>query len=112
MSHTPGEIQRALGAGAPRPTHTRPHGPFGVMQLRAELAGQLRPPAGSAGPPSDQDRTISRLVGFRPETWRILSEIAAQASTPQQPVSPAQVAARLIEDGVERLGLEAEDGST
>jgi hypothetical protein len=96
------EIRKALGAKAPVPVRTEAHGPFGVMQLQAELAEQLRPHA-RAGRPSDPAWTVRRLVGFRTETWEALAQIAAQASTPRRRVSPGQVAARLIEDGIKRL---------
>jgi hypothetical protein len=100
----PDEMAEALGASLSFPVSTRPTVPFGILQLQAELAEQLRPPSGAqAGRPSDPEWTIRRLVGFRPETWRALGEIAAQASTSQRRVSPGQVAARLIEDGLARL---------
>src|SRR3712207_605121 len=102
MSRSSEEIRAALGANQPVPVRTPPHGPFGVMQLQAELAERLRPRS-RAGRPSDPEWTMRRLVGFRPETWRALAEIAAQVSTPQRRVSPGQVAARLIEDGLARL---------
>jgi hypothetical protein len=102
MSRSPDDVRAALGAHQPIPLRTRPHGPFGVLELQAELAERLRTHS-SAGRPSDPDWTIRRLVGFRPETWRALTEIAARASTPQRRISPGQVAARLIEDGLERV---------
>jgi hypothetical protein len=93
MSRTPDEIQQALGAGPPRLIRTLPHGPFGLAQLAAEFAEH----------PVDSERAIERPVGFRPETWQALSEIAARASTAGRRISPSQVAAHLIEEGIERL---------
>jgi hypothetical protein len=98
------QMQRALSADTPRAVDAAPHGPFGALQLAAELRARLRPAAGArAGRPTDPDWAVRRLVGFRPETWHRLAEIAEEISTPQRRVSPAQVAALLVESGVERL---------
>jgi hypothetical protein len=97
------EVQRALGADAPRPMRAASHGPFGALQLAAELRERLQPGAGARpGRPTDPDWAVRRLVGFRPETWRRLAEIAAEVSTPERRVSPGQVAALLIETGIEQ----------
>lgn len=77
MPRSSEEIRRALGANQPVRVRTQPHGPFGVLQLKAELAGRLHT-AGGAGRPSDPSWTIRRLIGSRPDTWRALSEIAAR----------------------------------
>lgn len=103
MPRTSEEIRKALGANQPVPVRTQPHGPFGVLQLQAELAERLQT-GGGAGRPSDPSWTIRRLVGFRPDTWRTLTEIAARLSTPRRRISPGQVAASLIEDSVAKLG--------
>jgi hypothetical protein len=104
MPVNPDEMAEALGATRSFPVSARPTVPFGILQLQAELADRLRAPSGAkAGRPSDPECTIRRLVGFRPETWQALAEIAAQASTPRRRVSPGQVAALLIEDGIARL---------
>src|SRR5688572_7728576 len=106
MPRSAEEIRKALGANQPAPVRTEPHGPFGVLQLQAELVDRLRS-GGGAGRPSDPSWTIRRLVGFRPETWSALTEIAARLSTPRRRVSPGQVAASLIEDSVAKLGESA-----
>jgi len=106
VPRSPEEMRKALGANQPVRVRTQPHGPFGVLQLKAELAERLHT-AGGAGRPSDPSWTIRRLIGFRPDTWRALTEIAARLSTPRRKVSPGQVAASLIEDGVARLGTNA-----
>jgi hypothetical protein len=98
------DVRRALGADEPQTIHAAPHGPFGALQLAAELAERLQPGRGArAGRPTDPEWTVRRLVGFRRETWQRLRQLAANASTPQRQVSPAQVAAMLVESGVERL---------
>jgi len=80
------------------------HGPFGVLALSADIAARLRPGAGERpGRPTDPTWELRRLVGFRRETWKALGEIADRTSTAGRRISPAQVAAVLIEEGVERL---------
>jgi hypothetical protein len=102
MSRTPEEIRAALGAREAVPVQTAGHGPFGALQLQAELAERLRTGSG-AGRPSDPSWTVRRLVGFRPDTWNRLTELAVQLSTPKRRVSPGQVAAILIEESVTHL---------
>lgn len=103
MPRNSGQMGKALGANQPVPVRTQPHGPLGVLQLQAELADRLYT-GGGAGRPSDPSWTIRRLIGFRPGTWRALTEIAARLSTPRRRVSPGQVAASLIEGSVAKLG--------
>jgi len=102
MSGSPEEVCRALGADLAEPVRAQPHGPFGVLQLQRELAKRLHT-RGRAGRPSDPAWTIRRLVGFRPETWQALSEMAIRLSTTRRRVSPGQVAASLIEERVAQL---------
>ncbi|MPZ13890.1 MAG: hypothetical protein GEU73_05625 [Chloroflexi bacterium] len=102
MPRSSEEMRKALGANQPVPVRTQLHGPFGVLHLQAELAERLHT-GGGAGRPSDPAWTIRRLVGFRPDTWRALTEIAARLSSPRRRVSPGQVAASLIEDSVAKL---------
>jgi len=100
---TTDEIRRALGADIPLPVRAEPHGPFGVLGLAAELRARLQPGDGARpGRPTDPGWRVRRLVGFRPETWQRLGEIASAISTPDRRVSPAQVAAMLIETGVDQ----------
>ncbi|MBI3965321.1 MAG: hypothetical protein HY329_06770 [Chloroflexi bacterium] len=60
------ELRGALGANKVEPVHTAGHGPFGVMQLRAELEKRFRTAAGIG---SDGDvkpeSEIRREVRFR-----------------------------------------------
>ncbi len=102
MAQNSVNIRRALGAETVVPVKTQPHGPFGLLQLQAELAERLGA-TGRPGRPSDPSWTIRRLIGFRPETWQALVELADRASTPRRRVSPGQVAARILEEGVTRL---------
>lgn len=68
-------------------------GPFGVMEIAAELASRLRIPE-KGGRPTDPMWTERRQVPMRPETLRQLEELAAR-----QHVHPMQLAALFIEMG-------------
>ena len=109
MPRSPEDVRKALGAHRPILVRTQPHGPFGVLQLQAELAERLQTNA-RAGRPSDPAWTLRRLVGFRPETWQALSEIATRLSSSRRRVSPGQLAATLIEERVAQLREAASDG--
>jgi hypothetical protein len=102
VPRTPEEISHALGAGQPLPVRAEPHGPFGILRLQEELASRLQTRAGG-GRPSDPERTIRRLVSFRPETWKTLTQMAFQLTTSDRRVSPGQVAATLVEESVAQL---------
>lgn len=100
-------IARALGASrtfkVPIPS---PHGPFGVMHLAEEVERRLKPGKGR-GRPTDEELTIRRLVGFKPEVWEKLARISGKISKrTHHKVSPAQLASIIIE---ERLELSGED---
>ena len=98
------ELQKALSSEKPRSVRTQPHGPFGVAQLTAELTERLKPGEGiRPGRPTDPDWDVRRLVSFRQSTWEELTEVAKQVSSPQRRVSPSQIAALLIERGLEAL---------
>jgi hypothetical protein len=98
------ELQKAFGSDEARPVQTRAHGPFGVAQLAAELAARLKPGDGiRPGRPTDPAWDVRRLVGFRRSTWHELTEIARQASSVRRRVTPSQVAALLVERGLESL---------
>src|SRR5438876_26530 len=114
MARSPKEMRKALGANQPVPVRTKADGPFGVLQLQAELAERLLIRA-RVGRPSDPAWTIRCLVGFRSETWRTLSEIAALAGVQvvatvvdrQHLGRVARIAQRCFEvdDGIERPAL-------
>ncbi|MBM4368042.1 MAG: hypothetical protein FJ090_14620 [Deltaproteobacteria bacterium] len=78
-------------------------GPLGLLQLRAEVADRLR---STGGRPTDPDWTVRRVVPFRPAGWAELEEFAARLTASGRSVSPAQLAAILIERGLAEL----EDG--
>jgi hypothetical protein len=92
------EIGKALGASTsvklPRP----PRDALDALLLVRLLHEQLQPGAGRRpGRPTNPAWTMRRQVPFRPETWERLDRYAASLSTPQRQVSPAQLAATILE---------------
>lgn len=96
-----GRIRQALGAGEAIPLASAPsQGPLDLLQLRAELGGRLQ---SSGGRPSDPEWSIRRLVPFKKNAWEKLELLAEQCRSTGQSVSPSQLAALLIERGLQRL---------
>lgn len=94
------DIASALGASRRIPVHTDAQGPLGLVQLRSELAQRLQ---SDGGRPTDPEWTIRRIVPFRPAGWAELQEFAARLTAQGRSVSPAQLAALLIERGLAQL---------
>lgn len=99
-------IQRKLGA-----QHVvsldgpHDHGPLGLIQLKAELRRRLR---SSGGRPSDPEWSIRRLIPFKKDKWTELERQAERCSGQGQRVSPSQLAAVLIERGLQNLSSEGQ----
>ncbi len=94
-------IQQALGAQHVVSVKGLPsQGPLDLLQLRAELGSRLR---SSGGRPSDPEWTIRRLIPFKREEWQELERLAEQCAHEGQRLSPSQLAAVLIERGLEEL---------
>lgn len=94
------EIAAALGASRRIPVNTDAQGPLGLVQLRSELALRLQ---SDGGRPTDPAWTVRRIVPFRPAGWAELQEFAARLTAQGRSVSPAQLAALLIERGLAQL---------
>lgn len=95
------EIAKALGAGRVVSLETLPsQGPLDLLELRAEVQRRLR---STGGRPTDPDWDIRRLVPFRREGWQELEHYARQCEREGQRVSPSQLAAFLIERGLQSL---------
>lgn len=79
------EIAQALKASRVVPlTTANPHGPFGLAQLAAEVAG-LREPA-----------TVT--IPLRAETWAKLQHLAeVEGRAAARPLTPEDVAAAIVE---------------
>lgn len=94
------EIANALGASRRLRVSTDAQGPLGLVQLRSELALRLQ---SEGGRPTDPAWTVRRIVPFRESGWAELQEFAARLTAQGRSVSPAQLAALLIERGLAQL---------
>ena len=95
------KIAEALGAARVVPLERLPsQGPLDLMELKAEVGARLR---SSGGRPTDPDWDIRRLVPFRSEDWQELERLSELCQQEGQSVSPSQLAALLIERGVDDL---------
>ncbi len=94
-------ITEALGAQRSIPLDGLPsQGPLDLLQLRTELGRRLR---SSGGRPTDPEWTLRRIIPFKEKGWRDLEQLAARCSHEGQTVSPSQLAALLIERGLQDL---------
>jgi len=94
-------IAKALGASRVEDAPLQAKGPLDLVHLRAFVQTRLR---STGGRPTDPQWTMSRQVPFRPERWDQLVELADRITREEQrTVSPAQLAAFLIEEALERL---------
>ena len=97
-------VATALGASRRAPLSGRSaQGPLGLLGLRAEVEQRIR---SSGGRPTDPMWTVRRVVPFRRDGWTELESFAARLTASGRSVSPAQLAAILIERGLAAL----EDG--
>lgn len=87
-------ITEALGASVVIPLGRRSLGPLGMLAIASMLTDRL---VSSGGRPTDPSWTVRRLVPFRAETWNRLTAEASRLSTPSRRLTPAQLAAILIE---------------
>ena len=74
--------------------------PLDLLELSAEVERRLR---STGGRPTDPDWDIRRLVPFRREGWNELERLARRCERAGQRVSPSQLAALLIERGLDSL---------
>ena len=94
-------ISEALGASAEFPVKVG-HAPWDFYELLDTLKKRLKAGKGK-GRPTDEKWTIRRLVGFRTRTWKQLQRLAeASAKRGGPKLSPAQIAAFLIEETLDR----------
>src|SRR5262245_29335551 len=95
------KVAQALGARRVVDVSDKPAtGPLDWLALAEQVHRRLR---STGGRPTDADRSMLRQVRFTPEHWQLLEQIAHQWSTDERKVSPAHVAAILIEQGLEQL---------
>lgn len=74
--------------------------PTALATLARTAAERLR---SSGGRPTDPDWTLVRQVPFSEENWGRLGTLAHEISAHGRRVAPAQLAAMLVEDGLDRL---------
>ena len=94
------DLAAALGASRSFAVTNRPHGPFGVAALLDEIKTRL---VSRGGRPSDPGPTIRRLVPIKKRVWSNLKAQASYLSSHGKHVSPAQLAAMLVEKSVSEL---------
>jgi hypothetical protein len=94
-------IDELLGASVRFPVKVA-HAPWDFYKLLESLKGRVQPGKGK-GRPTNEEWTIRRLVGFRDRTWKRLqrlSEASVRRGGPR--LSPAQIAAFLIEETIDK----------
>ncbi len=100
-SRKTGAIQQdlgvVLGASHSFAVGNKPQGPFGVAALLDEIQNRL---VSRGGRPSDPGPTVRRLVPLKKQVWRSLKAQAAYLSNRGKRISPAQLAAILIEKSI------------
>lgn len=100
----PSNLAGALGASRSFVVSNEPHGPFGVAALLDEIQTRL---VSRGGRPSDPGPTVRRLVPVKKQVWGNLKAQASFLSRHGKRVSPAQLAAMLLEKTVSKLpGIE------
>lgn len=75
-------------------------GPLDLLALREEFNQRLR---SSGGRPTDPAWTVSRQVPFKEDSWNRLQDLASEVGASGRRVGPAQVAALLIENGLDEV---------
>ncbi|MEE8585825.1 MAG: hypothetical protein V3T83_13340 [Acidobacteriota bacterium] len=94
-------VRQALGAQRVIAVDDLPsQGPLDLLQLRDDLNRRLR---STGGRPTDPEWSVRRVVPFKREGWRELERLAESCRHHGQKVSPSQLAALLIERGLEDL---------
>lgn len=94
------DFSAVFGASRSFAVSNKPHGPFGVAALLDEIQTRL---VSRGGRPSDPAPTIRRLVPIKKQVWSNLKAQAAFLSSRGKRVSPAQLAAMLVERSVSEL---------
>ncbi len=96
------DLADALGASRTFSVSAKPHGPFGVAALLAEVRNRL---ISRGGRPADPSPTVRRLVPVKKQVWRRLQTQARHLSDLGKPVSPGQLAALLLERTINELEI-------
>lgn len=94
------DLSAELGASQSFTITQQPDGPFGVAALLEEIRNRL---VSRGGRPSDSGPTVRRLVPLRKTVWSSLKAQAEFLSNHGKRVSPAQLAAMLVEKSLSEL---------
>lgn len=94
------DFGEALGASHSFTVTQKPDGPFAVAALLDEIRSRL---ISRGGRPADSGPTIRRLVPLRKRVWSSLKAQAHRLSSHGKRVSPAQLAAMLVEKSLSEL---------
>lgn len=101
MSERTKRIAKKLGATVVARFPETGGGAFGAARLAA-LRARLQPRVGvRPGRPTDSSWNLRRKIPLSAGTLRKLEQIAAEVSDSDRKVSPMQVAAQLLEQGVQ-----------
>ena len=99
------KVAAALGSRRVERVPAATQGPLDLVHLRAFVQDRLK---SSGGRPTDPDWTLSRQIPFQPERWQELTELAERLSREQdKSVSPGQLAAFFVEEGLSRMKRQA-----
>jgi DNA-binding transcriptional MerR regulator len=94
-------LAEALGAARVVDLKSGPvAGPLDMLALRDQFSARLR---SSGGRPTDPSWNVTRQVPFKGDTWTRLQDLASDVGASGRRVGPAQVAAVIIENGLQEL---------
>jgi hypothetical protein len=103
-------IAKATGGKVGEPIDGVVNGPVGATRLAAILSARLRPSQGKGtGRPTDPAWSISRRIPMKQTTFEQLEELAESFSHQGRKISPMQVAAELLERGLELVKKDEEE---
>ena len=107
MAKNVNKIARKLGATVKGKVPDTGGGAFGMARLAQILTARLQPSQGRRpGRPSDPSWVLQGKVPMSEETKEQLTALAAKLSGEGRRVSPMQVAAQLLEEGVSRYAVD------
>jgi hypothetical protein len=102
----PREFAEMLGAEIVGEVPDVGGGPFGMARLAHILHERLTPSQGERpGRPTDPNWVTRCKVPMSDATLRRLTELAEEMSTAERRVSPMQLAAQLLEEALDRIGV-------
>ncbi len=102
-------IAKKIGGKVKAPIEGVVHGPVGAARLAAIMSARLQPSQGKrTGRPSNPEWVRREKVPMKDETVAQLQKLAETLSRAGRKVSPMQIAAQLLEQGLEQVRKEEE----